>query len=169
MNKNGNACSNFEAFATLNTVWKGERVMEKLQVGRATLTWLRGGVTYMDGGAMFGVVPKALWSKKYPVNDNNQIELRTDPILLQIDGKNLLIDSGVGIGKFTDKQKRNYGVLEESFIEQSLEELGLTVADIDGVLMTHMHFDHACGLTVKEGDTYQSVFKNAVIYTTETE
>lgn len=145
------------------------KVMEKLQVGRATLTWLRGGVTHMDGGAMFGVVPKALWSKKYPVNDKNQIELRTDPILLQIDGKNLLIDSGIGIGKFTDKQKRNYGVLEESFIEQSLIELGLTVADIDGVLMTHMHFDHACGLTVKEGDTYQSVFKNAVIYTTETE
>ncbi|MFD2630478.1 MBL fold metallo-hydrolase [Oceanobacillus kapialis] len=143
--------------------------MEKLQVGRATLTWLKGGVTHMDGGAMFGVVPKALWSKKYPVNEKNQIELRTDPILLQLEGKNFFIDSGIGNRKFTDKQKRNYGVLEESFIEESLSEVGLTVGDIDGVLMTHLHFDHACGLTVKEGETYRSVFPNAIIYTTKTE
>lgn len=123
--------------------------MEKLQVGRATLTWLSGGVNHLDGGAMFGVVPKALWSRKYPVNDKNQIELRTDPILLQIDGQNMLIDTGMGIDKLTEKQKRNFGVLEESMIEKSLAELNLTTNDIDTVLMTHLHFDHACGLTKK--------------------
>ncbi|TCP26658.1 hypothetical protein EV207_11991 [Scopulibacillus darangshiensis] len=58
-------------------------MLEQLKVGEYTLTWLDGGVTYLDGGAMFGVVPKPLWSKKYPVNDKNQIELRTDPILIQ--------------------------------------------------------------------------------------
>lgn len=52
--------------------------MEQLTVGRATLTWLNGGVTHLDGGAMFGVVPKPLWSKMYPVNEKNQIELRSD-------------------------------------------------------------------------------------------
>ncbi|WP_156291525.1 YtnP family quorum-quenching lactonase [Oceanobacillus salinisoli] len=144
--------------------------MEKLQVGRARLTWLNGGVTFLDGGAMFGVVPKALWSKLYPHNEKNQIELRTDPILLQMDGKNFLIESGVGKDKFTDKQIRNFGVLEQSSIEASLAEMDLTVNDIDAVLMTHLHFDHACGLTKKlDEDQYESVFTNATIFTSAIE
>lgn len=144
--------------------------METLQIGRAKLTWLRGGVNFLDGGAMFGVVPKALWSKKYPVNDQNQIELRTDPILLQLDGKNFLIDSGMGNGKLTAKQIRNFGVREESHIDASLSALGLSVDDIDALLMTHLHFDHACGLTkLTEDGTYISVFKKALIYTSTVE
>ncbi|MFC4022487.1 MBL fold metallo-hydrolase [Oceanobacillus longus] len=144
--------------------------MEKLQVGRASLTWLKGGVSHLDGGAMFGVVPKALWQKKYPHNDKNQIELRADPILLQVDGKNFLIDSGIGNDKLEDKQLRNFGVLEQSKLEASLESLGLSVHDIDAILMTHLHYDHACGLTKKVAeDTYESVFKNATIYTSEVE
>lgn len=143
--------------------------MEKLQVGRGTLTWLQGGVNFMDGGAMFGVVPKALWSKKYPSNEKNQIELRTDPILLQIDGKNILIDSGIGNDKLTPKQIRNFGVIEQSSIEKSLELLELTVNDIDIILMTHLHFDHACGLTKNDLDTYSPIFKNANIITSEVE
>lgn len=142
--------------------------METLQIGRAKLTWLNGGVNFLDGGAMFGVVPKALWSKKYP-NENNLIELRTDPILLQLDGKNYVIDSGMGNGKLTDKQKRNFGVLEESSINKSLTELGLTTGDIDVVLMTHLHFDHACGLTKPEGDDFVPVFENATIITSAVE
>ncbi|WJE14682.1 MBL fold metallo-hydrolase [Halobacillus sp. ACCC02827] len=143
--------------------------METMEIGRAKLTWLDGGVTHMDGGAMFGVVPKPLWSRKYPVNENNQIELRTDPILLEIDGKRMLIDSGIGKGKLTDKQKRNYGVFQESNIRSSLEEMGLTCGDIDVVLMTHLHFDHACGLTSWEKEELVPTFPNAVIYTSEVE
>ena len=100
--------------------------MERLQLGNLTLTWLNGGDTYLDGGAMFGVVPKALWSRKYPVNEKNQIELRSDPIFLQINGKNILIDAGLGKGKLTDKQMRNFGVTEESKVEECLGKLGLT-------------------------------------------
>jgi glyoxylase-like metal-dependent hydrolase (beta-lactamase superfamily II) len=143
--------------------------MESLQIGRVKLTWLNGGVTHLDGGAMFGVVPKPLWSRKYPVNEKNQIELRTDPILLQADGKNILIDTGIGNNKLTEKQKRNFGVLEESNIEKSLDALNLSVNDIDTILMTHLHFDHACGLTRKTGDTYESCFPNATIYTSTVE
>ncbi|SDJ66591.1 YtnP family quorum-quenching lactonase [Salimicrobium halophilum] len=143
--------------------------MEKLNVGEARLTWLQGGNNHLDGGAMFGVVPKPLWSKKYPVNEKNQIELRTDPILLQIDGKHLLIDSGMGRGKLSEKQKRNFGVTEESQVDESLSELGLSREDIDFVLMTHLHFDHACGLTEKKEEGYHSVFTNATIITSETE
>lgn len=144
-------------------------MMEQLQVGRATLTWLRGGVNFLDGGAMFGVVPKALWSRRYPSTEDNLIELRTDPILLQVDGKNYLIDSGMGNGKLTTKQMRNFGVLEESFILEDLKKLDIAMKDIDAVLMTHMDFDHACGLTKKQGDTYVSIFDHCPIYTSEIE
>jgi len=143
--------------------------MERLQIGDVTVTWLNGGVTHLDGGAMFGVVPKPLWSKKYFCNENNQVELRTDPLLIQTKGKNILIESGIGVNKLTEKQKRNFGVTEESQIEQSLERLELTLQDIDYVLMTHMHFDHACGLTRWEGDTLVSTFNNAMIITSERE
>lgn len=138
--------------------------MDSFKFHEMTLTWLNGGVTFLDGGAMFGVVPKPLWTRKYPVNDNNQIELSTHPILIQYAGKNYLIDAGVGNGKFTDKQLRNYGVMEQSHIDEDLAKLGLTTANIDAVLMTHLHFDHACGLTKYEGENLVSVFPNAKIY-----
>ncbi|MFD1019089.1 YtnP family quorum-quenching lactonase [Thalassobacillus hwangdonensis] len=143
--------------------------METLQVGRAKLTWLNGGVTHLDGGAMFGVVPRPLWKKKYPVNENNQVELRTDPILLEIDGSRFLIDSGIGNQKMNDKMKRNFGVLEESSVLTSLQEVGLSAADLDGVLMTHLHFDHACGLTSWDGDTLVPTFGDTPIYTSAVE
>jgi len=150
-------------------MYKGGVKMETLKVGDLTVHWLNGGVTHMDGGAMFGVVPKPLWSKKYAVNDLNQIELRTDPLFFKWEGKNVLIESGIGKGKLNEKQKRNYGVHEESDIEASLGALGLKPDDIDVVLMTHMHFDHACGLTKYEGDTLVPVFPNATIYTSQVE
>ena len=143
--------------------------MDQLLFHNMKLTWLNGGVTALDGGAMFGVVPKALWSRKYPVNDKNQIELACEPILVQYEGKNYVIDTGVGFGKLNEKQLRNYGVSEESTIFESLQELGLTVSDIDAVLMTHMHFDHAGGLTYWEGEQLVPTFPNATIYVTQAE
>ncbi|WP_075983604.1 YtnP family quorum-quenching lactonase [Bacillus massilinigeriensis] len=143
--------------------------MERLTLTNLQLTWLKGGVTHLDGGAMFGVVPKPLWSKKYPHNENNQIELRTDPILVEWEGKNFLIDSGIGNGKLNEKQKRNFGVTEESSIEASLNELGLSCENIDYVIMTHLHFDHACGLTKVENGEYHSAFPNAKIITSQIE
>ncbi|WP_299089225.1 MBL fold metallo-hydrolase [uncultured Metabacillus sp.] len=143
--------------------------METLQIGGTKITWLNGGVTHLDGGAMFGVVPKPLWSKKYPVNEQNQIKLRTDPMLIQKDGFNILVESGIGSGKLNEKQLRNFGVTEESAVEQSLQALGLSAEDIHIILMTHMHFDHACGLTKWEGNKLISVFPNAKIITSSIE
>jgi len=142
--------------------------MDKLHFHDMTLTWLDGGVTSLDGGAMFGVVPKPLWSRKYPVNEKNQIELACEPILIQYNGKNYMIDSGIG-NKLNEKQIRNYGVTEQSNIEESLQKLGLTVEVIDGILMTHMHFDHASGLTKYEGDRLVSTFPKAKIYVSQIE
>ena len=130
-----------------------------MKLGQFEINYVNGGITQMDGGAMFGVVPKALWSKKYPVKDKNQIPLPTHPILIQTGDKNILIDSGIGKDKLTDKERRNFGVDYESDIDASLKAFSLTTADIDIVLMSHMHFDHAAGLTYSNGD---SVFENAI-------
>ncbi len=143
--------------------------LNRLQAGEFVLTWLRGGLTQLDGGAMFGVVPKPLWSKRYPNNELNQIPLRADPILVQAHGKRILIESGIGNNRLTDKQKRNYGLVEESQVAESLAALGLTPADIDIVLMTHMHYDHANGLVSVQEDQLVSTFPNAVIYVQEME
>ncbi|UCZ52328.1 MBL fold metallo-hydrolase [Bacillus shivajii] len=143
--------------------------LEQLKVGDMTFTWLNGGVTHMDGGAMFGVVPKPLWSKKYPHNDKEQIELRTDPILIQVDNLNILVETGIGNGKFSDKAKRNFGITQESKIIDSLTALKLTANDIDHVLMTHMHFDHASGASKWENEELVPMFPNATFWVQETE
>ncbi|MDQ6599967.1 MBL fold metallo-hydrolase [Bacillus salipaludis] len=143
--------------------------MEKLQIGRVTLTWLTGGVTNLDGGAMFGVVPKILWDRKYRANEKNQIECPTDPILIQMDGMKILVESGIGKGKLTEKQLRNFGVTKESELDSSLEKVGLKPEEIDYVLMTHLHFDHAGGLTKLVDGEYVSAFPNAKIITSKIE
>src|SRR5690625_7406834 len=120
---------------------------------------------FLNNGEMISVIKKDLSKNKYPNNKQNLIELRTDPILIQLDGKNILIDTGIGNNKLTKKQRRNVGVLEESLLDQSLIELGLDSADIDLDFMTHLHFDHACGLTKRIGNEYVAIVKNTTIRT----
>src|SRR5699024_9055615 len=130
-------------------------IMETLNVGHAKLTWLKGVVAHLDGGAMFGVVHTPLCTKKYLANELNQIELSSDPILMQIDNKTILIEAALGNDKFNKKQTRNFGIREETRIEESLEEIDLTINNIDIILMTHLHYDHANVLTKKIGDNYR--------------
>jgi glyoxylase-like metal-dependent hydrolase (beta-lactamase superfamily II) len=143
--------------------------MSEINIGSCKIQWMNGGNTSLDGGAMFGVVPKTLWSKKYPCNDINQIQLRTDPLLIQTNGLNIIIDSGIGDGKLNEKQKRNFGVTEETNLKHSFEKQGLTSEDIHIVIMTHLHFDHASGLTKKDGENYISCFPNAKIIVSKIE
>lgn len=138
--------------------------MDQYIFHKMTLSWLNGGLTNLDGGSMFGVVPKMVWSKKYPANETNQIAMSTDPILIQVDGKNLLIDTGVGFNKMDERQLRNNGVKVQSQLEDSLAMLGLLTDDIHYVLMTHMHADHASGLTRRENNQLVSTFPNAKIH-----
>lgn len=91
--------------------------MFDMQLGKLQIDPLNGGFTQMDGGAIFGVVPKPLWEREYPVNDKNQVPLTTSPILIRTEDKNILIDTGIGKGKLTEKQLRNYGVRYESDID----------------------------------------------------
>lgn len=143
--------------------------MDQFTFHDMTLTWLDGGLNYLDGGTMFGPVPKVLWSKRYAVTENNLIELAAHPILIRYEGKNLLIDTGLGNDKLSEKMKRNLGIEDESNVLQDLAEIGVHPEDIHYILMTHLHNDHAAGLTKWQDDKLVSVFPNAEIYTTEVE
>lgn len=134
-----------------------------------TLTWLDGGLNYLDGGTMFGPVPKVLWSRKYHVTEDNKIELPAHPILIQYKNQNILIDTGLGKDKLNEKLKRNLGVVEESRVLEELAQLGIQPTDINVILMTHLHNDHAAGLTRWEGEQLVSTFPNADIYTSQVE
>lgn len=143
--------------------------MDTFQFHDMSLTWLKGGTTHMDGGAMFGVVPKPLWEKKYPVNEKNQIELPSDPLLIQYKEQNILLEAGIGYGKFTEKQLRNYGISDQSQVEDNLAQFGILPEEINIVIMTHLHFDHACGLTKWADGKLVSSFPNAKIYVSDVE
>lgn len=143
--------------------------MDQFTFHDMTLTWLDGGLNFLDGGTMFGPVPKVLWSRKYEVTENNLIELAAHPILIRYQGKSILIDSGLGNDKLSDKMKRNLGIVDESKVLQNLQEIGVKPEEIDVILMTHLHNDHAAGLTKWEGDKLVSTFPNAEIHTSQVE
>lgn len=120
------------------------------RIGDFELTWLNGGVFELDGGAMFGVVPKVLWQKKYPANEENYIRMNAWPILVRTPSSLVLIESGLG-NKMTDKQKKIYRLQEDWSILADLALLGIKREDIDSVILTHYDFDHAGGVMMQSG------------------
>lgn len=118
-----------------------------LKLGSFEIFWLDGGVFELDGGCMFGVVPRALWKKKFPSSDDDYVRLSNTPILVKTPDANIIIDTGLG-NKFTDKQKKIFRVTEEWDVPGSLAELGLSREDIDHVILTHCDFDHSGGIVM---------------------
>ncbi|WP_174852516.1 MBL fold metallo-hydrolase [Streptococcus suis] len=143
--------------------------LQSYQFGQMTLTWLRGADKYTDAGTIFGPVPKAVWSRYYPTNEQGLIHDLTDPILISYQGKHYLIDTSLGTEKLSDKLRRNLGVISENRVLESLDQLGLSPEDIDVVLMTHMHNDHAGGLTRLVDGELVPTFPNATIYINDIE
>ncbi|HUJ18104.1 MAG TPA: MBL fold metallo-hydrolase [Nitrospirota bacterium] len=119
------------------------------KIGDFELTWLNGGRFELDGGAMFGVVPKVLWQKKYPADNENYISLNAWPILVRTPSSLVLIETGLG-NKLTDKQKKIYRVREEWSILSDLSRMGINRKDIDKVILTHYDFDHAGGVVMQD-------------------
>ncbi len=119
-----------------------------LKLGSFEIFWLDGGVFELDGGCMFGVVPRALWQKKFPASDDDYIQLSNTPILVKTPDANVIIDTGLG-NKLTDKQKKIFRVTEEWDVEASLARVGLSREDIDHVILTHCDFDHSGGVVMQ--------------------
>lgn len=132
-----------------------------------TLTTLRGNSQKLDGGAMFGNAPKALWQRWMPADEQNRIDLGCRALLVQEAGRNILIETGIG-AFFSPEMKQRFGVQEERHVLlDSLAEVGLSDADIDIVLLTHLHFDHAGGLLAawEHGQPMRLLFPNAQFVT----
>ena len=118
----------------------------------------------LDGGAMFGVVPKALWQKCCPADELNRIPLHLNCLLIQAHGKNVLVDTGLG-DKDDAKFHSMFAVERMPSLRDSLQRHGLTHDDIHLVINTHLHFDHAGGNTVANGNgLLQSAFPKATYY-----
>jgi len=99
----------------------------------------------IDGGAMFGVVPKIIWEKLNPPDDKNLVKLDINLLLIKTGGENILIDAGIG-DALSERQKKMFGIERASDLEKKLSEHHLTPEDIHLVLLTHLHADHAGGV-----------------------
>ena len=127
------------------------------------LTSLLGNSQRLDGGAMFGNAPKALWSRWVESDENNQIALSCRCLLIQDEGRNILLEAGIG-AFFPPELAKRYGIVEQRHcLLDSLSGVGLDHKDIDIVVLSHLHFDHAGGLLSawQDGEFAELLFPNA--------
>jgi len=116
----------------------------------------------LDGGAMFGIVPKSLWKKQYKVDENNMIAISMRSLLVVDGDRRILFDNGIG-DKQDEKFFSHYYLFGEDTLEGSLRKLGMEPGDITDMVLTHLHFDH-CGGSIKYNEDrsgYMTVFPNA--------
>ncbi len=120
----------------------------------------------LDGGAMFGVVPKNMWNKLYPADDNNMCSWALRCLLIETDGRLILVDNGIG-NKQDEKFFGHYYLHGDDSLEKSLKKYGFTADDITDVFLTHLHFDH-CGGSIKWADSNRTkavpAFRNATYW-----
>ncbi len=123
--------------------------VEKLKLGDFDIHGLRDGYFYLDGGAMFGVVPKTLWEKKCPADSKNRIKLALNSILIKTPRALVLVETGIGT-KMDQKFRGIYCVETNPGLVPSLTRLGYSRQDVDVVINTHLHFDHCGGNTYRD-------------------
>jgi glyoxylase-like metal-dependent hydrolase (beta-lactamase superfamily II) len=120
----------------------------------------------LDGGAMFGVVPKSIWNKLNPADENNLCNWAMRCLLVETGSRLILIDNGLG-----DKQDAkffgHYHLNGDDTLEKSLAAQGFSRNDITDVILTHLHFDHCGGSVIREGDKLITAFKNATYWSNE--
>ena len=114
----------------------------------------------LDGGAMFGVVPKSMWNKVNPADENNMCSWALRSLLIEDEKRLILVDNGMG-NKQDSKFFSFYYLHGEDSLDKSLARHGFHPNDITDVFLTHLHFDHCGGSIIKEGDNLVPAFKNA--------
>jgi len=134
-----------------------------MKIGKFKLSIIESGSFGLDGGAMFGIIPKPLWQKTNLADDVNRVRLATRNLLLESDSKKILIDTGMG-DKWDDKSKNIYAVDEKLSMDSALSGKGLKSDEITDVILTHLHFDHTGGSTIKVNGKLQPAFPNAKYY-----
>jgi len=120
----------------------------------------------LDGGAMFGVVPKTLWNKTNPADENNLCTWAMRCLLIEDEGRLILVDNGIG-DKQDAKFMGHYYLHGDATLDKSLAKLGFHRNDITDVFLTHLHFDHCGGSIIREGEKLVPAFKNATYWSNE--
>ncbi len=131
-----------------------------MHFGDYEVRYLDGGKFSLDGGAMFGVVPKPLWEKQSPPDERNRIRMRANSLLVRGHGKTILVETGNGT-KWDAKQRSIYGIEDGDPLMHSLGQTGVQPDQIDLVINTHLHFDHAGGNTCMVENRPRPAFRHA--------
>jgi glyoxylase-like metal-dependent hydrolase (beta-lactamase superfamily II) len=135
--------------------------LHRVSIGDFELTVLSDGPYWLDGGAMFGVVPKPLWSKKIQADDQNRITLGLNSLLIRTGDQTVLVETGIG-PKLNDKAKAIYG--HEPQLIDSLAAANVAPDEIDVVINTHLHFDHCGWNTYPKDNKFLPTFPRAKYY-----
>ncbi len=135
-----------------------------MKFGDFDLFVISDGVFHLDGGAMFGVVPKVLWEKLNPPDASNRIRLGLNSLLIKTADENILIDTGIGT-IYTEKFASMFGIEKPATLLKGLSSLGIKSEDITKVILTHLHFDHAGGNCWKDANgQIRPTFPNATYF-----
>jgi glyoxylase-like metal-dependent hydrolase (beta-lactamase superfamily II) len=135
-----------------------------MKIGKYEVNLINSGYFGLDGGAMFGIVPKPLWEKTNPSDDANRIKLATRNLLLENGNRKILVDTGMGI-KWDEKSKNIYDINQEKFsLTNELKNHNIKPDDITDVILTHLHFDHTGGSTIQINNKLIPAFPNAKYY-----
>ena len=138
-----------------------------MKIGDYTITPIVAETFRLDGGAMFGIIPKPLWEQKSPADDRNRIDLATRVLLIEGKNRKILVDTGNG-DKWSDKYRDIYKIdAGDQTLVDSLESRDISPDDITDVILTHLHFDHAGGATTLDKDEPVPTFPNATYYVQE--
>lgn len=124
------------------------------------------GMFKLDGGAMFGVVPKSIWNKINPADENNMCSWALRCLLIEAGDRLILVDTGMG-NKQSEKFFRHYYLHGNDSLDRSLDKSGFHRDDITDVVLTHLHFDHCGGAILRDGERLIPAFKNAVYWSTQ--
>lgn len=118
----------------------------------------------LDGGAMFGVVPKTIWQKTNPADSNNRIDIAARSLLIEMENRLILVDTGMG-DKQSEKFYSHYHRWGNHSLKKSIQNAGFSANDITDVFLTHLHFDHVGGGTYRKDEKIQTTFSNANYWT----
>jgi len=140
-----------------------------MNIGAYKLFAIEAGTFWLDGGAMFGIIPKVLWEKMNIPDDRNRVQLATRCLLIVGNGRTILVDTGNG-AKCTDKFRSIYSYDDTTNnLMGSLQQICISRADITDVILSHLHFDHVGGSTIKENGAFIPAFPNATYYVQRTQ
>lgn len=132
-----------------------------IQTGSWAIHAVEGERFRLDGGAMFGVVPRVLWSRSHPPDERNRIRMVTRCLVARGEGRTVLVDTGMGSG-WTDKEREIYAIENgPRSLTTALSGSGISPADVTDVILTHLHFDHAGGAVSREDGKLTAAFPNA--------